>query len=312
MRSKFLTQLTKPALPKSIGYYSTVDFSKIRSIPKILTESELSFKSCLEDSCKMLAKDSVQKDLFSTVEYDFKTNIEQLKKTELSTVKPLRARYDANLKSLYLALSRKFDIEGEQQKTIAINILGTQLSLVTFFHDLKDPVHTQVLSSFICYEGFPLAYSANAISLALSANNRNIHHFALGELPKKIPTMQEYDLFGNSLVMSLVQISLPLLVEDKINLGYQRISCRENDSLKAQKEISGIEERRSSNFPRVYAFAVAFLEKIANDLGNVRPDYKGAPSIAVGSEIIFAAPSSETKLTAIDMIASGTPLGKSR
>ena len=210
-----------------------------------------------------------------------------------------------------MALSGKFATEGKNQKTIPIDILGTQLSLVTLFRNLPESGHTQVLSSFLCYKGFPLAYSANSSSLALSDNNRNIHHFALGELQEKIPNLQEYPLFGDALVMTLVQKSLPLLVGDKINLGYQRISCQSNRSLfaqnyvTAQEEIRGIAETYRSNFPRIYKFSEASLQESAYDIGKVRSEI-GDPSIIIGSEKILAIPRRYPLLKDIDRVISET------
>ncbi len=277
-------------------------------LPAIFTKSQVEFEDCLETRRQRFLDDGVRGAVFTNVRRDLERNIVELKKYEFSAAQVLEFKYHSFLNSLYLILNDKEGIKNKDHKVIPIDILGTNLQLITLINRFSDYGDHKILSSFLCYQGFPLAFSANAASRGLSANNYNMHHFALGELREKTGDLQEQELFGHKLVMTLTQRSSQLLFDNKDNIGYQRISCRAEDSSLAQgavtakKKLDNVDEKNSSNFLRIELYSKLHLQEAAYNIAMVRSDVKEAV-IKIGAEKIPAIPRSYLALSKADKIS---------
>jgi len=289
-----------------LRYFSTVEIGDAKKLPEIFATSKPDFEILLNNYCELLLKKGAMESIYTSIKSDLEEKIIKLEKKEFTAAQFLRFKYQTHLELLDIALSGGFKKDGISQKSIPIDIATTQLQLITLIKGIPDFRNSRILSSFLCYQGLPVAHVANAISFGLSENNRNIHHFALEELTEKIPTIPKRILFGDKLLMSLVQFALPMLIDREAFIGYQRISCQSEKSLLAQNEISqqkvlrGVSESHSSNFKRIYQFARCHLEEVAYDLVKSRGDEEDC-SIKIGDKKITPIPRRDFVLREADM-----------
>ncbi len=275
-------------------YFSTASKLASRKPANIFTTNHSDFESLLDKSIGAFKEYKLRKDVIESIRSDFHSRVAYLSENEGASVAlDLASKYEAFTRSLDLAMNVELDKERENQKTLKINLVGTNLQLITLYRDLNDLKNSKILSSFLCYKNFPLAFSSNAIYPASNRKNYNIHHFALGEIPEKL-SAEENLLFGDKLLMSLTQYYLPLFIDE--DLKSQRISCRSNRSIVVQKEMSlSCEDLKESSDPFRSDFKIIHdlsentLREIIFDITKMRPSQQN-PSIRAESDFDLPAP----------------------
>ena len=302
----------------SVKYFST-------SIPRAATKSanifslkKPAFEALLDDYCEVLKKDEAKKVILESINSDLHNRVCYLNENEGTILAlDLASKYKAFTSSLNLAIDGKFDKESQDQKILEIDLAGISLQLLTLSKDIHDLKSTKVLSSFICYNGAPIAFSSNAIRPTLGLKGYNIHHFALGELPERI-SAEENLLFGDELVMALVQYYLPSIVG--ADLKSHRISCQSCRSFKAQKKISlevassqeEIEEYSEpyrSDFDRIHKLSEKTLKEAIHCITQNRSDEK-KPSIDSKIKLLPPAPRCDPEVKIVSSLSGEDRQGR--